>query len=212
MKGISSTSQLHFKGVTRLGGERKCFHTLIGPPVLKTFLNREWWRMFKDFPSFFSSLFYRAFLASLLSVQNTSCSGNSHMTAHQLWHAAAGPHLRLLLLHRLLEFEQGWVAAGWGIIYGVAIGGDQRHARILRGGFGISEGVCGAVTKVTVEQGVVQELGSSSLLFQLWQSLRALFRPGFLLGRLGGDNPTLTGRRCAAIGGRLRWHGCCRGD
>lgn len=211
MKGISSTSQLHFKGVTRLGGERKCFHTLIGTPVLETFLNRECWRMFKDFPSFFSSLLQSLPCFPPLSA-NTSCSGNSHMTTHRLWHAAAGPHLRLLLLHRLLEFEQGWVAAGWGIIYGVAIGGDQRHARILRGGFGIGEGVCGAVTKVTVEQGVVQELGSGSLLFQLRQSLRALFWPGFLLGRLGGDNPTLTGRRCAAVGGRRRWHGCCRGD
>lgn len=63
-----------------------------------------------------------------------------------LRHAAAGPHLRLLFLQWLSQFEEGRVAAGRRVVNRVAVGGDQRHAGVLGVGFGISEGVCGAVT------------------------------------------------------------------
>lgn len=76
---------------------------------------------------------------------NTSCSVNSHVTG-ALRHAAAGAHLRLLFFHWLSQFEEGWITAGRRVVNRIAVGGDQRHAGVLRADFGISEGVCGAVT------------------------------------------------------------------
>lgn len=94
-----------------------------------------------------------SFLSSLLQhvvhfpplCANTFCSVNIHMT-WALWHAAAGPHLRLLFLYWLLEFEERRVSTGRRVVHRAAIGGDQWHAGVLGVGFGISEGVCGAVT------------------------------------------------------------------
>lgn len=63
---------------------------------------------------------------------------------------------------------------------------------------------------MTIEQGVIQQFGGGPLLLELRQSLSALSRPGFLLCRLGGDDPALIRRRCVAIGWLLWWHG--RGD
>lgn len=83
-----------------------------------------------------------------------------------LRHAAAGPRLRLLLLYRLFEFEEWWIAAGWRVVNCTAIGRDQWHPGVLRVGFGISEGVCGAVTKVTIEQGVIQQFCCGPLFLQ----------------------------------------------
>lgn len=65
---------------------------------------------------------------------------------------------------------------------------------------------------MTVEQGVIQQFGGSPLFLELRQSLSTLFWPGFLLGRLGGDDPALIRRGRLAIGGRLWWHGRRRGD
>lgn len=129
-----------------------------------------------------------------------------------LRHAAAGPRLWLLFLYWLLQSEEGRVAAGWRVVNRAAIGGDQRHAGVLRVDFGISEGVCGAVTKVTVEQGVIQQFGGGPLLLELRQSLSTLSRPGLLLGGLRGDHRALVGRWRVAIGGLLRRHGGRRGD
>lgn len=79
-------------------------------------------------------------------------------------------------------------------------------------GFGITERVCGAVAQVTVEQGVIQQLGGGPLLLKLRQSLSALFRPGVLLGGLRADDPAVLRRRCVAVRGRLRRHGGQGGD
>lgn len=76
---------------------------------------------------------------------NTSCFVYSDMTG-ELRHAAAGPRLRLHFLKWLFQFEEGRVAAGWRVINRAAIGGDQRHAGVLRVGFGICERVCGPIT------------------------------------------------------------------
>lgn len=52
---------------------------------------------------------------------------------------------------------------------------------------------------MTVEQGVIQQFGGGSLFLELRQSLSTLSRPGFLLGGLGGDDPTLIRRWRVAI-------------
>lgn len=109
----------------------------------------------------------------------------------ELRHAAAGPRLLLHFLNRLFQFEERRVAAGWRVINRAAIGGDQRHAGVLRVGFGICERVCGSITKVTVEQGVIQQLGGSPLLLQLRQSLSALSRTDLLLAGRGAEGPAV---------------------
>lgn len=115
----------------------------------------------------------------------------------QLRHTAARLRLRLLVLCWLFQFEEGRVAAGWRVVNRTPVGGDQGHSGVLWVGFGIREGVRRAVAKVTIKQGVIQQLGSGPLFFQLRQSLGALFRPGLLLGG-----------RAASV---RRWHGAIGG-
>lgn len=129
-----------------------------------------------------------------------------------LRHAAACPHLRLLLLYWLFQFEERRVTAGRREEDCAAVGGDQRHAGVLTVGSGIAERVRGAVAQVTVEQGVIQQFGGGPLLLELRQSLSALFRPGVLLGGLRADDPAVLGRRRVAIRGWLRRHGGQGGD
>lgn len=129
-----------------------------------------------------------------------------------LRHTAAGPRLRLLFFYWLFQFEEGWVTAGWRVVNCAAVGGDQRHAGIVRVDFGIGERVRGAVTQVTVEQRVIQQFGGGPLFLELWQSLSTLSWPDFLLGALGGDNLAFIRRRWAAIEGWLRRHGRRCGD
>lgn len=126
----------------------------------------------------------------------------------QLRHTAARLRLRLLLLYWLFQFEEGRVAAGRRVVNRAPVRGDQGHAGVLRVGFGIRAGVRGAVAKVTVKQGVIQQLGGSPLLFQLRQGLGALFRPGLLLAGLAAIV------RCwhGAVGGRRCRRGRRRGD
>lgn len=138
---------------------------------------------------------------------NTSCSIRSHVTG-QLGHTAAGLRLRLLLLCWLFQFQERRVAAGWRVIDRAPVGGDQGHAGVLRVGFGIREGVRGAVAKVTIKQGVIQQLGGSPLFLELRQRLGALFRPGLLLGGLGAS----IRRQHGAVGGQRRQRGRRRGD
>lgn len=126
----------------------------------------------------------------------------------QLRHAAAGLRLGLLLLCWLFQFQQRRVAAGRRVVNRAAVGGDQGHAGVLRVGFGIREGVCGAVAEVTVKQGVIQQLGGSSLFLELRQSLGTLFGPGLLLGGLAAS----LGRRHAAVGGQRGRRGRRGGD
>lgn len=72
-----------------------------------------------------------------------------------LRYAAAGPSLELLFVYGLFELEQRWVTAGRCVVHSTAVGGHQWHAGIVGDAFGVGEGVRGAVTKVTVQQGVV---------------------------------------------------------
>lgn len=65
---------------------------------------------------------------------------------------------------------------------------------------------------MTVEQGVIQQFGSSPLFLQLRQSLGALSRPGILLRGLGGDDTALIRQWRVAVGGRLRRRGRRCGD
>lgn len=138
---------------------------------------------------------------------STSCSSRSHVTG-QLRHTAAGLRLRLLLLCWLLQFKERRVAAGWRAINRAPVGGDLGHAGVLRVGFGIREGVRGAVAKVTIKQGVIQQLGGSPLFLELRQSLGALFGPGLLLGGLAVSIRHQHG----VIGGRRHRRGRRRGD
>lgn len=126
----------------------------------------------------------------------------------QLRHTAAGLRLRRLLLRWLFQFKERRVAAGWRVINRAPVGGDQGHAGVLRVGFGIREGVRGAVAKVTIKQGVIQQLGSGSLFLELRQSLGALFRPGLLLGGLAAS----IRRQHGAVGGQRCRRGRRRGD
>lgn len=99
------------------------------------------------FPSFLPSspTSHSTFHASLFSVQTLPVPSRSHM-ATTLWHTAAGPCLRLLLVHWLLQFKERGVTAGRRVVNRAAVGGNQRHSGILWDGFGIREGVCGPVT------------------------------------------------------------------
>lgn len=126
----------------------------------------------------------------------------------QLRHTAAGLRLRLLLFCWLFQFKERRVAAGGRAINRAPVGGDQGHAGVLGVGFGIREGVRGAVTEVTIKQGVIQQLGGSPLLLELRQSLGALFRPGLLLGGLAAS----IRRQHAAVGGQRDRRGRRRGD
>lgn len=126
----------------------------------------------------------------------------------QLGHTAAGLGLRLLLLCRLLQFQERRVAAGGRVINRAPVGGDQGHAGVLRVGFGVREGVRGAVAKVTIKHGVTQQLGGSPLFFELRQSLGALFRPGLLLAGLAAS----VRRQRGAVGGQGGQRGHRRGD
>lgn len=65
---------------------------------------------------------------------------------------------------------------------------------------------------MTIEQGVIQQFGSSPLFFELRQRLCAISWQGFLLGGLDGVDPAFIRRWRVAIGGLLRWHGCHCGD
>lgn len=114
----------NFKGGGGKGGRQKQKHSL--------------------FPSFLSYLLQHIpHLPPLCA--NTSCSVYSDTTG-ELRHTAAGPHLRLRFLNWLFQFEEGRVAAGWRVVNCAAVGGHQRHAGVLRVGFGIDERVCGSVT------------------------------------------------------------------
>lgn len=126
----------------------------------------------------------------------------------RLRHAAAGLRLRRLLLRRLFQSEERRVTAGWRAVDRAPVGGDQGHAGVLRVGFGIGEGVRGAVAKVTVKQGVIQQLGGGPLLLELRQGLGALFGPGLLLAGLAAP----VGRQRGAVGGQRRRRGRRRGD
>lgn len=135
----------------------------------------------------------------------TSCS------IHSLWqlrYTAAGLRLRLLVLCRLFQFEEGRVAAGRRVVDRTPIGGHQGHSGVLWVGFGIRDGVRRAVAKVTIKQGVIQQLGCGPLFFQLRQSLGALFRPGLLLGGRAAS----VGRWHGAVGRRRCRRGRLRGD
>lgn len=126
----------------------------------------------------------------------------------QLRHTAAGLRLRLLVLCWLFQFEEGRVAAGRRVVNRTPIGGDQGHSGVLWVGFGIREGVRRAVAKVTIKQGVIQQLGCGPLFFQLRQSLGALFWPGLLLGGRAAS----VRRWHGAVGGRRCRRGRLRGD
>lgn len=94
--------------------------------------------------------------------ERASADVSGHMTA-VLAHAAAGPRLRQLLLHRLFQLEKGRVAAGRRVVNRVAVGGNQWHAGVLGTAFGVKEGLCGAVAKVTIQQRVIQHFSSGPL-------------------------------------------------
>lgn len=155
-------------------------------------------------PTFISFLLFwppkSTFFASPLSVRPLPVPSTAMW---QLWHTAAGLRLWLLVLRWLFQFEEGRVAAGRRVVNRTPIGGDQGHSGVLWVGFGIREGVRRAVAKVTVKQGVIQQLGCGPLFFQLRQRLGALLRPGLLLGGRAAS----VRRWHGAVGGR----GCRRG-
>lgn len=160
-------------------------------------------------PTFISFLLFwppkSTFHASPLSVRPLPVLSTAMW---QLRHTAAGLCLWLLVLCWLFQFEEGRVAAGRRVVNRTPIGGDQGHSGVLWVGFGIREGVRRAIAKVTIKQGVIQQLGCGSLFFQLRQSLGALFWPGLLLGGRAASV------RCwhGAVGGRRCRRGRLGGD
>lgn len=71
----------------------------------------------------------------------------------------------VLVFYWLLELQKGRLSAGRREVNRAAVGRHQRHTRIFRIGFGLC-GQRGAVTQVTVEDGMVEEFGGGPLLLE----------------------------------------------